>query len=379
MAGEPYDVIIIGGGLAGLSLAIQLAHSKRKVALFEREKYPFHRVCGEYVSMESWNFLERIGLHLSEMQLPRITELQVSSVTGITLHHSLLPGGFGISRFTLDASLAELAKEKGARIFEECRVDEVREENGVFVVSVGREYFTAKVVIGAFGKRSNMDKKMSRSFSSIPQPPSKNWVGVKYHIKTDLPDHVIQLHNFHDGYCGISKVEDDRYCLCYLTKAENLRKYEGNILIMEEKLLSKNPFLKKYFCNRSTFLFQEPETISQISFDRKLTVEQHVMMIGDAAGLIAPLCGNGMSMALQASAICSPIIERFLSNGITRYKMEAEYTRQWRSAFSMRLTAGRWFQPLLVNSALSRHAISILKHLPFVVNKLVHATHGKTF
>ncbi len=116
MAGEPYDVIIIGGGLAGLSLAIQLAHSKRKVALFEREKYPFHRVCGEYVSMESWNFLERTGLHLSEMQLPRITELQVSSVTGITLHHSLLPGGFGISRFTLDASLAELAKEKGARI-----------------------------------------------------------------------------------------------------------------------------------------------------------------------------------------------------------------------------------------------------------------------
>ncbi|HZZ75876.1 MAG TPA: FAD-dependent oxidoreductase, partial [Puia sp.] len=50
-----YDVAIVGGGLAGLSLAILLARESYRVCLFEKEAYPFHKVCGEYISMESWD------------------------------------------------------------------------------------------------------------------------------------------------------------------------------------------------------------------------------------------------------------------------------------------------------------------------------------
>ena len=56
-----YDVIIAGGGLAGLALSIQLARSGYSVALLEKETYPYHKVCGEYISLESWNFLEELG------------------------------------------------------------------------------------------------------------------------------------------------------------------------------------------------------------------------------------------------------------------------------------------------------------------------------
>lgn len=65
-----YDVSIIGGGLGGLSLAIQLADAGYRVILFERKKYPFHRVCGEYISMESWDFLQRLGVPLHELRPP---------------------------------------------------------------------------------------------------------------------------------------------------------------------------------------------------------------------------------------------------------------------------------------------------------------------
>ncbi len=65
-----YDVAIVGGGLAGLSLSILLSKKGYQVILFEKEKYPFHKVCGEYISMESWNFIESLGLNLlSELDL----------------------------------------------------------------------------------------------------------------------------------------------------------------------------------------------------------------------------------------------------------------------------------------------------------------------
>ncbi len=67
-----YDVAVVGGGLAGLSLAIQCAGNGFSVVLFEKEIYPFHKVCGEYISMESWSFLESLGVPLTNLELPVI-------------------------------------------------------------------------------------------------------------------------------------------------------------------------------------------------------------------------------------------------------------------------------------------------------------------
>ena len=71
---------------------------------------------------------------------------------------------------------------------------------------------------------------------------------------------------------------------------------------MEENVLYKNPCFKKIF-SETEFLFNEPVTISQISFDKKTQTENHVLMLGDAAGMITPLCGNGMSMAMHSASL----------------------------------------------------------------------------
>lgn len=376
---EQYDVIIIGGGLAGLSLAIQLAGAQRRILLLEKNKYPFHRVCGEYISMESWNFLERLGIPLKEMNLPRITQLRVTSARGTVVDHPLDLGGFGISRYTLDDALASIAKKKTVEVKEECRAEEIIREGEFFRVKVKNDEFRSSVVIGAFGKRSNLDKKLNRSFELNPQPPSKNWVGVKYHVHAHVPENTIELHNFDSGYCGISKVEGEKYCLCYLTRAENLRRSNGSIPEMEEKILSKNLFLKNYFSDRKQFLFEQPVSISQITFENKLPVEKNILMIGDAAGMIAPLCGNGMSMALHASVVAFPIVEKFLQKEINREQMEKSYSMQWRKLFSARLSLGRILQPLLVKSSLSNPTLTFLKHSSWLMKRIISATHGNPF
>ena len=104
-----YDVAITGGGLAGLCLSIALSKKGHRVILLEKEVYPFHRVCGEYISMESWDYLKRLGVPLDKMDLPRISKLQITSIGGDALLQQLPLGGFGISRYLLDSTLADIA------------------------------------------------------------------------------------------------------------------------------------------------------------------------------------------------------------------------------------------------------------------------------
>lgn len=115
---EMYDVAIIGGGLAGLSLSIQLAKADYRVVLLEKETYPFHRVCGEYISLESWNFLESLGYPLGNMDLPLIQKLVVSAPDGNCIRQNLPLGGFGISRYKIDSELVQLARANGVHLLE---------------------------------------------------------------------------------------------------------------------------------------------------------------------------------------------------------------------------------------------------------------------
>ncbi len=236
----------------------------------------------------------------------------------------------------------------------------------------------ARVVMGSWGKRANLDLKWNRDF--VHKKPGKlnNYIGVKYHIRTRFPSDTIALHNFSDGYCGMSKVENDAYCLCYLTTARNLRKAGGSITRMEEKILCRNPRLAEIFRN-SEFLWDEPVTIAQVSFSGKSQVENHVLMVGDTAGMITPLCGNGMSMALHAGKLAAPLISRFLDRQINRQQLEQEYVRQWNTEFAGRLRAGRLIQRLFGNDHITNSFIGIVKPFPKIIAYLIRQTHGQPF
>ena len=373
-----FDVGIVGGGLAGLSLAILLAKKKYNVILFEKEKYPFHRVCGEYISFESKNFIESLGLDLSQYHLPVLKKLIVSSPNGNSVNANLDLGGFGVSRSLIDNELKKLALLNGVKVFEETKVNDVIFNNDSLTVRTNNMDVDCTMVVGSFGKRSNLDVKFSRDF--IKKRPGKlnNYIGVKYHIKTVWPPDTIALHNFRNGYCGISKIEDEKYCLCYLTTANNLKECNNSIHEMEQQILCKNPALKKIF-SKSQFVFPAPVTISQISFDKKLQVENHMLLVGDAAGMITPLCGNGMSMAFHSSKLAFECIDDFMQGKINRDELEVQYKKKWNKTFSTRLGAGRMIQSWFGKERSTNLFIGIMKHLPFAVNAVIKATHGKEF
>ncbi|MBG9377571.1 NAD(P)/FAD-dependent oxidoreductase [Panacibacter sp. DH6] len=373
-----YDIAIAGGGLAGLTLAIQAADAGYKTVLFEKERYPYHKVCGEYISLESLPFLKRLGFNDNAYELPVINKLQLSDVKGKLYSFDLPLGGFGISRYTLDNALYDIATKKGVHVLQNTKVQNLSFANEKFTAESNAGNLTAKVAAATYGKRSNLDIKWNRSFTQKKPDKLNNYIGVKYHIRYAFPRQNIALHNFSNGYCGISTIEDGKCCLCYLTTAGNLKQHGNSIKQMEQQVLWQNPLLQHIF-TKATFLYQEPLVISQVSFNKKEQVENNVLMIGDAAGLITPLCGNGMSMAMHASKLAFDNINRFLHGSISRKEMEDHYTKQWQQQFSRRLGMGRFVQSIFGNNTATSLFLTTMNHTPWLARKIISTTHGNAF
>ena len=308
------------------------------------------------------------------MKLPVIDTLFLTAPNGKSFTAKLPLGGFGISRYLLDHRLALLARENGVHLLEETKVDDVSFDEQFAIRFASRKIdqntITAKVCCAAFGKRSNLDMKWKRAFLNHQDKKLDNYVGIKYHVQTRWQANVIGLHNFKDGYCGISKIEDDKYCLCYMTKAENLKNCSNDIRLLEEKVLSQNPHLKKIF-SENKIMPGFPVAVSQINFHKKEQVKDHVLMLGDAAGMITPLCGNGMSIALHTAKISSQLIHQFLTGKIGRQHMEEQYKQQWQHNFAQRLQTGRMLQNFFGNSGLSNFFVSLFKALPFLAKPVI--------
>lgn len=370
------SVLIIGGGLAGLAAALDLAGRGLPVMLVERKHYPFHRVCGEYISNEVLPYLTRLGADPAVLQPSRISQLLVSSPAGRVVQAPLDLGGFGISRYQLDYHLYQLALARGVRVETGASVAEVtfdaRTDTHCATLADGRQ-LTANVVLGAYGKRANLDRQLNRPFFQQRSP----YLAVKYHLRYDFPRDLIALHNFADGYAGLSAIEDGKYCFCYLTTRRNVKQH-GTIPRLEAQVLARNPFLQQVF-REAEFLYPQPEVINEISFAPKAPVEDHVLMCGDAAGLITPLCGNGMAMALHGAYLAAEHIAAFLAGNFSRPELESRYRQAWQRQFGSRLRVGRAVQGLFGQPILSELAIGGLRYWPAAVRMLMKGTHGQPF
>jgi flavin-dependent dehydrogenase len=371
------DVIVIGGGLAGLFNAILLNRAGLKVTVIEKKTYPMHRVCGEYISNEVIPFLSALDIDLNQLNVARINRLEVTAASGTKLSQKLDLGGFGLSRFTFDNFLYQKALAEGVNILVGNRVEDIRFADEQFEVLTPGETLTAPLAIGSFGKRSNLDQKLKRPFFYKRSP----YLAVKFHLQMDFPQDLIQLNNYKDGYCGVSKTDGDRYCMCYMAHRDDLRKH-GSLQDLEENVIRKNPYLDEIFRN-AKFLLDKPEVINEISFEKKTLVDNHILMSGDTAGMIAPLCGNGMTMAIHSAKILSEkIIAHYKPcnfNPDKRANLELDYTQNWNKQFAQRLWVGRQLQRLFGNDNMTAFTLNTLSHLPSVAQYLISKTHGQPF
>lgn len=365
---KSYDIIIAGGGLAGLTAAILLSR-KYCVLVIDPDSYPRHKMCGEYLSNEVAALINELGINLGSLSDVQINTFTFSAPDGKKVQTKLPLGGTGISRFTLDKALYEEASKKAT--FLEDKVNQVHFVSNEFQVLTATQVFNCKQFIMATGKRSNLDKALQRNFIQHKSP----WLAVKMHYAYDMPINHVQLHTFKGGYAGLSRVENDAVNLCYLVTYDSFKKYK-DITTFQEQVMATNTHLDSFF-KKATPLWEQPITISQISFETKEAIENRIMMIGDTAGLIHPLCGNGMAMAIHSAYIASSHVAKFLDHKMTRDNMLINYSMEWKRNFDTRLAYGRMLQKVFLHPLQTRLAYKALTLFPFLLPIIIRKTHGK--
>ncbi len=370
------QVAVIGGGLAGLTASIHLARNGLDVVLIEKNKYPIHKVCGEYLSKEVLPYLNSMEIDLMKETNPQLlNKLHFSTVSGKTLKTDLPLGGLGISRFCLDAYLYKKALENGVNVkianVQNCEF----QSNSFLIKTTEEEIYEAEIVIGTFGKRSNLDKTLNRKFIQGKSP----WLAVKTHFEnSEFPSDEVGLHTFNGGYCGLSKTETGAVNFCYLTTYKSFQKHKS-IQEFNKQILSENIYLKEFLSN-SKPLLENPLTIAQISFEQKKVIEKHILLCGDAAGLIHPLCGNGMAMAIHSAKIASELISNYFKpQKRNRKSLEKAYVQQWNNVFKKRLFIGNKLQSLMLRPKLSDFLVSSVLKNDKLLQAIIQKTHGNPF
>lgn len=331
------EIAVVGAGPGGSTLAALLAARGLEVVLLDRDEFPRDKVCGEFLSWDAIPILELIGA-LGEIDAAGAATIGRCSIvlSDRELEFELPLPARGISRARLDSLLIRRARELGVRVFERCAASRVepRGRAGGFVLARDEQghdmRVNARVLVGSWGRWGRLDVQLQRRFT---RQRRKRHFGFKRHYES-LPadDGMIRLYSFDRGYLGVSPVETGRTNVCGLVHDSRLRGLRSGWPSLVETIRTEGPHLDDLFRERrpaqDDFVSSEP-----VIFTAREPAVDGMLLIGDAAGLIDPLAGNGMAMAMQSALLAAGSILQSLSGGSLGEMSETLYHR----------THARWF------------------------------------
>ena len=342
---EETGVAIVGAGPAGSTLAALLARRGVDVTLIDRDVFPRDKLCGEFLSYDALPVLERLDL-VAELDRARAPHIDRCRVMGRKRSYEFAfpRAARGVSRMFLDDLLFRTAVRSGARDHSGWTAESV--ESGTVVIARGEEKRTirSRVVVGAWGRWGRFDAQLGRPF--VRDRSHRNF-GFKRHYRATPPSSVIELYSFRRGYLGVSPVEGGITNICGLVHAGRLTGLKGGWEAFVETIRGEESQLNTMYAAHEPV---QPQFLSSdpVIFRSRSVVERGVVMVGDASGIVDPLTGNGMAMAIQSAAVATPFILQILS-GTDRMAAEAGYAAAHRRFFESRI---RW----------SRRASILLSH-----------------
>lgn len=328
------DIHIVGGGLAGLSLAIGLRNRGIGVAVSEAGNYPRHRVCGEFISGVSDATLDALGVIQAFEDAGAPRTLRWSNGGRMIFEGALPVAARAISRHRLDARLARIFVDSGGELRVGARVDDARGEG----------------VVRAAGR---------------PKRAGGSRIGLKVHVRGPRLQAELEMHAGSNGYAGLVEVEDGWLNLCGIFRVERTLRARGPELLAAYLEAGGNRDLARRLRDAE---IRESSFSAVAGFDPgRQPGRAGELRIGDAERMIPPFTGNGMTMAFQAAeAALDPLTE--WARGGLDWQSACNRTRtSLNRRFGKRMSVASLFEPFLTRRA-ATDAIATLasvRALPF--------------
>ncbi|MBC7472690.1 MAG: NAD(P)/FAD-dependent oxidoreductase [Candidatus Sericytochromatia bacterium] len=324
-----FDVIIVGAGPSGSSLAAFLSKQNKKVLIVDKSTFPRDKVCGECISPGALNILDELGIK-SELD-----KLNIEKTRGVTfkapnqkaakIYYPNNKYGYAISRRKLDKLVLDIANSNSnVTSIESFNLKSISvEKEQVIITGIKNnveQNFTAKMLVGADGRYSSVAKILN--MYDLQDKHSRSVYVATFEGIKDLDDTInLEVQSNKLQYLISKQSEGLTSVAVVINQQEEHQKINKESFI---NMVKKANTLNDKFTNL-TFESQL-KGIKLQSYKLKSLVSDRVMFVGDAVGFIDPITGEGMYRAFKTAKLASEIIEKafaknkFLKNDLMEYQ-----------------------------------------------------------
>lgn len=358
---EVYDALIVGAGPAGIATSIELGRLGWKVLLIDKSAFPRNKVCGGFIGPENKELLSRYGI-LDDMMsqgAKKVTHILLSAPSGDAVHVPLRYSGcndfgLGFSRKNMDDLLLRCACEAGVNFLEAAVIGHCADDGGLCRVQIrrtnGKEHVIVRSahIIYAAGAGQNQDGSNARLFGVAGLFDSCGG------INSDVVMHFID-----GGHVGINAFEGGNINVCYVIKQDLFRKCQGKYESIWENFLNSSPPLRRQM-GSAKLIGQWKGTFIDMDRPQKF-FDGQAFYAGDAAGLIHPVAGGGISMALNCGIILGQLMGQHHPRMLPKAETARQYETMWRRLFQRPVSVSKWIGSLSHYASASNLIIKLLK------------------
>jgi flavin-dependent dehydrogenase len=381
-----FDILIVGAGPAGSSLATRVARRGYDVALLDKKRFPRAKPCGEFLSPECAPLLTELGA------LERVTARAGRPVRGMRLYgyghrtagtfaaigSSRVPhaiGGYAIAREILDAELLEIARGSGVAVLEGVACHGLLRDRGAVVGVVasdaGRAPFAlrARWTVGADGVRSLV----ARELGVQRRIPSLDKFALTTHFDGVPASETAELHVFSGGYFAAAPIGPATLSLNLVVDRSRLRARNGSWDEFLADHLARAPELAQRLADARRV--SPVRGVGPLAHRTTAQVFDGAALVGDACGYVDPMTGEGIWFALRTAKLLAAELDRNLASG---REPTARALRRYASArrreILPRLLLSRLLQRGLRSETVARAMLRVLEARTGLADLLVSFT-----